>query len=130
MAVSKTVTTLLVLTPALATVDLLLMQMVTLVMVTFTITLTCMDIPMSDYFVDIDECSDGAHSCEQICNNTHGSHHCLCFDGFELETDNATCTGETNCDARLYEDLKYESLGATANVCTSMKLVYLMHVFF
>ena len=42
---------------------------------------------------DINECSNGTHSCEQVCNNTQGSHHCLCYSGYELNEDGFTCTG-------------------------------------
>lgn len=46
-------------------------------------------------FLDIDECSDDdLHICEQLCNNTHGSHNCLCYDGYELNIDGFSCTGE------------------------------------
>ena len=42
---------------------------------------------------DINECSNGTHSCEQVCNNTQGSHHCLCYSGYELNEDDFTCIG-------------------------------------
>ena len=45
------------------------------------------------YIADINECSDGIHSCQQVCNNTHGSHHCLCRQGYQLNSDNYTCRG-------------------------------------
>ena len=46
-------------------------------------------------FLDINECvDDDLHSCEQVCNNTHGSHNCLCFDGYELSIDGFSCIGE------------------------------------
>ena len=50
------------------------------------------------YFVihvhsDINECSDGIHLCQQICNNTHGSHNCACFNGYELNTNGFSCQG-------------------------------------
>ena len=44
--------------------------------------------------IDINECSDGVHICQQVCNNTAGSHHCLCFDGYELNSDGYSCDGE------------------------------------
>ena len=44
--------------------------------------------------IDINECSDGIHSCQQVCNNTQGSHHCLCFDGYELNSDDYSCAGQ------------------------------------
>ena len=42
---------------------------------------------------DLNECQIGSHSCEQVCNNTLGSHYCLCFDGYRLNDDNYSCTG-------------------------------------
>jgi hypothetical protein len=36
---------------------------------------------------DVDECSTPAHNCSHLCNNTPGSYHCHCRDGFELEED-------------------------------------------
>ena len=38
---------------------------------------------------DIDECSEGVGvlrngGCSQTCNNTVGSHVCLCMDGYQL----------------------------------------------
>ena len=44
---------------------------------------------------DIDECSNGTHSCVQMCNNTHGAYHCLCRDGYELESDGFSCEGRS-----------------------------------
>ena len=44
--------------------------------------------------IDINECSDDIHNCEQICNNTHGAYHCLCFDGYELQSDGFSCRGK------------------------------------
>ena len=42
---------------------------------------------------DIPECSTGEHSCSQVCNDTEGSYHCLCFDGYQLTADGFTCAG-------------------------------------
>ncbi|MCG8626666.1 MAG: hypothetical protein MJE68_32280 [Proteobacteria bacterium] len=44
-------------------------------------------------YADINECSNGTHSCKQVCNNTQGSHLCLCYNGYELNVDGYTCTG-------------------------------------
>ena len=47
------------------------------------------------FCLDINECIDNdLHSCEQMCNNTHGSHSCLCFNGYELNIDGFSCNGE------------------------------------
>ena len=47
------------------------------------------------FVLDVNECvDDDLHSCEQVCDNTHGSHSCLCFDGYELSIDGFSCNGE------------------------------------
>ena len=43
---------------------------------------------------DIDECLEELDGCEQICTNTDGSYYCTCMDGYELGSDNHTCTGD------------------------------------
>jgi len=46
------------------------------------------------FYSDIDECVQGLAGCSQSCNNTVGSYFCTCMDGFELGTNNQTCTGD------------------------------------
>ena len=46
------------------------------------------------FYSDIDECVQGLAECSQRCNNTIGSYFCTCMDGYELESDNHTCTGD------------------------------------
>ena len=44
--------------------------------------------------LDINECIDeNLNSCEQLCNNTHAAHNCLCFDGYRLNSDGFSCSG-------------------------------------
>ena len=43
---------------------------------------------------DIDECERGLALCNQICTDTVGSYYCTCMVGYELESDNHTCTGD------------------------------------
>ncbi len=45
------------------------------------------------YFIDIDECSEGSHTCDKNanCTNTDGSFKCQCEIGFS--GDGHTCTG-------------------------------------
>lgn len=43
--------------------------------------------------VDIDECKETDTGCEH-CQNTIGSYHCTCPDGFELNSDQKTCKYE------------------------------------
>ena len=40
---------------------------------------------------DVDECSTGTDSCEQVCINVDGSYHCDCEEGFALNSDGRTC---------------------------------------
>ncbi|KAK3100523.1 hypothetical protein FSP39_021282 [Pinctada imbricata] len=42
--------------------------------------------------LDIDECTTGAHNCEQLCENVAGSYNCKCEFGFSLNADRVTCT--------------------------------------
>ena len=43
---------------------------------------------------DIDECLEGLDGCDHNCTNTDGSYYCTCIDGYVLESDNHTCTGD------------------------------------
>jgi hypothetical protein len=43
---------------------------------------------------DANECSDGTHTCQQQCDNTHGAFRCICNSGFTLNDDGFTCRGE------------------------------------
>ena len=46
-------------------------------------------------FTDIDECSLGTTSCNQVCYNTEGSFICTCYDGYQLHHDDTTmCVGK------------------------------------
>ena len=49
---------------------------------------------LSFIWSDIDECVQGSDGCSQNCTNTIGSYFCTCMDGYELESDNHTCTGD------------------------------------
>ena len=42
---------------------------------------------------DNDECEQGTDGCDHNCTNTIGSYYCTCMDGYGLESDNQTCTG-------------------------------------
>jgi hypothetical protein len=59
---------------------------------------------------DVDECSDGTHTCWQLCDNTHGAFRCMCNGGFTLNNDGFSCRGECtqhycNSDLRQYRHL-------------------------
>ena len=47
---------------------------------------------------DKDECSDGSAQCEQGCTHIRSGHQesyqCFCGEGFVLNSDNISCTGE------------------------------------
>ncbi|XP_013168797.1 PREDICTED: fibrillin-1-like [Papilio xuthus] len=49
--------------------------------------------------VDIDECAEGIHICDQYqtCHNTFGSHECHCNVGFELDTTTGACVDINEC---------------------------------
>ena len=42
---------------------------------------------------DINECESPSVKCMHRCENTDGSYHCFCHDGFELAPDGSTCQG-------------------------------------
>lgn len=43
---------------------------------------------------DIDECSDNATACDQLCVNTDGGFFCSCFEGYRL-------IGENHCEGKI-----------------------------
>ena len=45
---------------------------------------------------DIDECSEGIVDCDHNCTNTIGSYACSCYSGYELDSDNLSCSGKLN----------------------------------
>ena len=46
--------------------------------------------------IDINECAQGTHRCEQKCRNTAGSYTCSCNSGYTLESDGQSCTATTS----------------------------------
>lgn len=54
----------------------------------------CYELTCLTTFVDIDECDEGLHNCEQICINSIGSYTCQCYSGCELNSNNHSCTGK------------------------------------
>lgn len=42
----------------------------------------------------VDLCAEGNHECEQICLSAPGSFTCSCHPGFQLNSDQQTCTSE------------------------------------
>ena len=49
------------------------------------------DFNYADSCTDIDECTDGLDTCDQLCNNTVGSYYCNCSVGYRLLDDDTTC---------------------------------------
>ncbi|GAA6092590.1 uncharacterized protein si:dkey-163f14.6 [Tachysurus ichikawai] len=47
--------------------------------------------------IDLDECVEGLHECQQVCENTFGSYRCSCRLGFQLSTDRMSCTDVNEC---------------------------------
>ena len=45
-------------------------------------------------FLDLNECNTASHGCQQKCINDHGSFSCACLNGYRLNNDNRTCSGE------------------------------------
>ena len=43
--------------------------------------------------LDIFNCMINDHNCSQICVEVEGSFNCSCYPGYELQDDDATCTG-------------------------------------
>ena len=43
---------------------------------------------------DVNECANGLHACNQLCNNTMGSYKCSCYDGYMLDQTKASCIGK------------------------------------
>ncbi|KAG7315346.1 hypothetical protein KOW79_021434 [Hemibagrus wyckioides] len=46
---------------------------------------------------DLDECVEGLHECQQVCENTFGSYRCSCRLGFQLSPDRMSCTDVNEC---------------------------------
>ena len=47
--------------------------------------------------LDINECEDNNGGCGHNCTNTDGNFECFCIDGYELDSDGATCLGTCTC---------------------------------
>ena len=45
-------------------------------------------------YVDVNECSSGGAGCAHLCTNTEGSYSCSCRIGFQLNSDQRTCSGK------------------------------------
>lgn len=50
-----------------------------------------------DKLCGVDLCVESDHGCEQVCESSPGSFHCLCLPGFTLNADGKTCTAIDLC---------------------------------
>ena len=64
---------------------------------------------LKNCFADINECQTDNGGCSQTCENTNGSYHCSCSEGYQLTDNGYTCDGNvynnTLC-ITLWEQLK------------------------
>ena len=45
-------------------------------------------------YKDVNECTNGNHSCEHNCHNTNGSYTCSCNTGYSLSSNGLSCNGK------------------------------------
>ena len=57
---------------------------------------------INSLIVDIDECAEWSDGCSHNCTNIAGGYMCFCMDGYELESDNHTCTGNNYVQWDIY----------------------------
>ncbi|XP_061730427.1 matrilin-4 [Nerophis ophidion] len=50
-----------------------------------------------DKLCGLDLCVESEHGCEQICESSPGSYHCLCLPGYTLNNDGKMCTAMDLC---------------------------------
>ena len=50
--------------------------------------------------LDIDECLDRSHECQQICINLPGTFACTCEKGFSTDANEIECTDNDECALR------------------------------
>ena len=46
---------------------------------------------LDTFFADVDECEEGTHNCEHICENTSPGFSCLCRPGYQRVYDGSKC---------------------------------------
>lgn len=54
------------------------------------------------FYIDIDECAEDDHNCDDVCLNTMGSFSCGCRKGFSLDDDGISCTGNAVSGANIF----------------------------
>ena len=50
--------------------------------------------------LDVDECLDRTHTCQQICINLPGTFACTCEKGFSTDANEIDCTDNDECALR------------------------------
>ena len=50
---------------------------------------------MKIFALDNNECNNAVHGCQQKCVNDHGNFSCACLSGYQLNSDQKTCSGKT-----------------------------------
>lgn len=59
----------------------------------------CDKLLMYVVLLDIDECSNDNHGCDQVCTNTPGAYQCSCSNhSYQLSSDGKTCIGNVDSD--------------------------------
>ena len=49
------------------------------------------------FFLDINECAEGTHLCDQTCTNSIGSYSCSCGPNYQLASNRLSCTDIDEC---------------------------------
>lgn len=52
---------------------------------------------MDHVYLDINECTEGTHHCDQTCTNSIGSYSCSCGSSYRLATNGLSCTDIDEC---------------------------------
>ena len=52
--------------------------------------------------LDMNECTNGNHSCEHNCQNTDGSYTCSCNTGYNISSNGLSCNGKKLTLKRLF----------------------------
>ena len=72
---------------------------------------------MFDLLVDVNECLTGEHNCSHNCSNTPGSFECKCRDGYSLDLDGSSCSGEYIQSFQFPSVRECAFLKATLSIC-------------
>ena len=64
------------------------------------VSIICCTVTCYNAYLDIDECLDRTHDCQQICINLPGTFACTCEKGFSTDTNEIDCTDNDECALR------------------------------